>query len=133
MKRFLLFIAISILSVTAWAQSQVSGKVTAADSGEPLEGATIMVKGMEAGALTDADGAYTVNVPAGGTVLVFTYTNRKTVEEEISGRNQINVAMAEDLMQTDVQVVTAIGISRQSKELGYSVQNVQGSALTNSR
>lgn len=133
MKRFLLFIAISIFSLTAWAQSQVSGKVTAADTGEPLEGATVMVKGMEAGALTDSDGNYTVNVPAGGTVLVFTYTNRKTIEEAISERSEINVAMAEDLMQTDVQVVTAIGISRQSKELGYAVQNVQGSAVTNSR
>lgn len=134
MKRLLLFLTVGILSLNAmWAQMTVRGKVTAAGSGEPLEGAIVMVDGFEAGALTDASGNYVVDVPKGGTTLVYSYTNRISIKEAINGRNSIDVALAEDVLQTEDVIVTAIGISRQSKELGYAVENVKGSVLTNSR
>lgn len=113
-----------------WAQMKVSGKVTAAESGDALEGATIMVKGMEAGALTESDGSYSVEVPAGGTTLVFTYTNRATVEEVIGGRSVIDVSMKEELMQSDEVVVTALGVSREKKSLGYATQELNGSSVS---
>lgn len=113
-----------------WAQTKVSGKVTTA-SGEALEGATIMVKGMEAGALAESDGSYTVEVPAGGTTLVFSYLNYKTVEEVINGRTTINVAMADEATTSDDVVITALGVSRDKKSLGYSSQELQGSTVSN--
>lgn len=134
MKRLLLMMTAGVLSVSALvAQMTVSGKVTTADGGTPLEGVEVMVKDMQAGALTDSDGSYKVEVPSGGTTLVYSYTGRKTVEEAINGRNTIDVAMVEDMMQTDEVIVTALGISRSSKELGYSAQGVSGTSLVNSR
>lgn len=134
MKRLLLMMTAGVLSISALiAQMTVSGKVTTADGGTPLEGVEVMVKDMLAGALTDGEGSYRVEVPSGGTTLVFSYTGRKTIEEAINGRATIDVAMAEDFLQTDEVVVTALGISRSSKELGYSAQNINGSALVNSR
>lgn len=134
MKRLLLMLTTGVLSMSALiAQMTVTGKVTTAEGGIPLEGVEVMVKDMQAGALTDGDGIYKLEVPSGGSSLVYTYTGRKTVEEVINGRGTIDVAMAEDFLQTDEVIVTALGISRSSKELGYSAQNINGSALVNSR
>lgn len=125
MKRLLLMMTVGVLSISALvAQMTVSGKVTTADGGSPLEGVEVMVKDMQAGALTDSDGSYKVEVPSGGTTLVFTYTGRKTKEEEINGRSTIDVTMEEEFLQTNEVIVTALGLKEKRDESASSSSNV---------
>lgn len=84
----------------------VTGKVTDAGTGEGLIGASVLVKGTTTGALTDAEGNYSVNVPEGGTVLVFSYTGYSSKEVEIAGQSTINVALAEGI---DVDELVVVG------------------------
>src|SRR6476619_3969092 len=80
----------------AFAQSRtVSGKITDA-SGAPSQGANILVKGTNVGTTTNADGDYTINVPASGNTLVVSFVGHATQELPISGRNNISVTLIED-------------------------------------
>ena len=132
MKRLLLFLFGTILSVNFMLAQTVSGTVTDADSGDPLIGVIVMVEGTTEGMITDEAGKYNMSVPKGATALVFTYYGKKTVREEINGRTSIDVKMAEDAANIDEQVITALGISRSEKEIGYAAQNVGGAALVKS-
>ncbi|WP_240751452.1 SusC/RagA family TonB-linked outer membrane protein [Flagellimonas onchidii] len=110
-------------------QFQVSGTVTDAD-GNPLPGASIIEKGTSNGTQTDFDGNYTIEVGEGAT-LVFSYIGFATQEIATSGQSTtIDVSLVEDLSQLDEVVITALGISREKKSLGYSVTEVDGSAVS---
>lgn len=111
----------------AMAQKTVSGQVVD-DSGVPLIGANVVVKGTTAGTVTDFDGNYTLDVPAGGTVLVFTYTGYSTQEIEIGAQNVVNITMSEGVELGEV-VVTGLGIKREKKALGYAVTTIGSDEL----
>lgn len=114
----------------ALAQRTVVGKVTS-DDGEALIGASVSVKGTSSGAVTDLNGQYSVSVPNGSTVLVFSYTGYTTQEINLQASNVVNVVLATGEVLREV-VVTALGISRSEKSLGYSVTEVKGSAVSSS-
>lgn len=127
----LLFVSIAILAC-GLANGQnitVTGTVTDASTGEPLSGAAILVKGTPQGVVADNDGRYSIVVSANAT-LGFTTIGFKDVEENVNGRTVINVALQPDLQLLDEVVVTAMGISREKKALGYAVQDVKGESLT---
>jgi TonB-linked SusC/RagA family outer membrane protein len=120
-----LFAGVSAL----WAQNvQISGVVTDAADGQPLPGVSVVAKGAQVSALTGADGKYAISVPADAT-LVFSFIGLKTQELAVAGRTTINVALEEDVQRLDDVVVTALGISREKKALGYAVQEVKASEL----
>lgn len=103
----------------------ITGTVTSSVEGEgPIPGVTVQVKGTTIGAITDANGKYTIAVPSNATTLVFSYIGMKTSEVEISGRSSIDMALESDLIGLSEVVVTAMGISREKKSLGYSVQDI---------
>jgi TonB-linked SusC/RagA family outer membrane protein len=104
----------------------VSGKVTDV-SGNLLPGVNIQIKGVKIGAATDFDGNYQIIAKNGG-VLVFSSLGFKTKEVSISG-SILNVSLEEDSNQLDEVVVTAFGIKRETKELGYSVTQVNAGDL----
>lgn len=132
MRRFLLFLVAFALSVTAaLAQSTISGKVTDATSGEPLEGVAVLIKGTTVGMFTDGNGDYELEVPADASTLLFTFVGKATVEEQINGRSTINIAMAEDDLVLDEVVVTAFGIAREKKALGYGVSTISSDLVEN--
>lgn len=104
-------------------QKSISGTVTD-NSGLPLIGVNIIVKGTTIGTQTDFDGNYNINANSED-VLVFSYIGLKTVEQTIGTANTINITMEEDASALEEVVVTAFGIKRNPKDLGYSVSKVE--------
>ncbi|MCI4668349.1 MAG: SusC/RagA family TonB-linked outer membrane protein [Bacteroidia bacterium] len=134
MKRLLLTLALIGLGIgIAFAQSKVSGTVTDAESGDPLQGVAVLIKGTTVGMFTDNNGKYTLEVPEGNTTLLFTFLGKKTVEQSIDGRSTINVKLEPDFLAIDEVVVTAVGLEANRRSLGYSIQNVKSDDIVNAR
>jgi iron complex outermembrane receptor protein len=105
-KQYFLTLIFAALSFTGLlAQTALSGKITDAESGEPIYGATVVVKGSNVGTITDFDGNYTLNAPAGATTLVVSYIGYKSEELAISG-SKMDVALSEGI---EIEAVTVIG------------------------
>ncbi|MBK9254786.1 MAG: SusC/RagA family TonB-linked outer membrane protein [Saprospiraceae bacterium] len=120
----LLFFSVSM----TFGQRTVSGKVTDS-SGEAVIGANVTVKEAPGiGTITDIDGMYSLNVPAVGSNLVFSYTGYETKEVAIGSSSTLNVEMNEGKLLEEV-VVTALGIRRDKKSLGYAVTDVSSDQL----
>jgi len=132
MKRLLSTFALvfAVLGI-AMAQRSVTGTVTG-DDGEALIGASVAIKGATGGARTDANGKYTVNVPAGSNILVFSYTGYNTQEVTLGANNTVDVVLTSGV-QLNEAVVTALGISREQKSLGYAVQQISGDQVRGAR
>ncbi len=114
----------------AVAQTEVRGTVTDAKDGTPLPGVSIVVKGTLTGTVTDITGKYALTVPAGYNDLIFSFVGMLTKEAKIDGRAVIDVALEDDVVGLDEVVVTALGISREKKSLGYATQEVSGQELS---
>jgi len=128
-KLFLLIVLFVFMSgYTLFAQTIViTGTVTSSAQGEgAIPGVTISVKGTTMGALTDVNGKFSLTAPQSATTLIFSYIGMKKQEVVIGGRKVIDVSMEPDLLGLDEVVVTALGISREKKALGYSVQDLGG-------
>lgn len=136
MKKSLLLSLILVLLLPLSGYSQqartVSGTVTDQESGQPLPGVAVIVKGTTVGATTGGTGEYTLNVPANGEVLVFRYIGYAEVERSIGNATTINVTMSPDTRQLGEVVVTAFGIEREEKALSYSVQQLEGETVAKS-
>jgi len=112
--------------LSAWAQERVvSGKVTSAEDGSALPGVNVVLKGTTTnGTVTDASGGFSLSVPASGGTLTFSFIGFTTKEEAIGERSVVNVTMGLDVQQLGEVVVTAVGIEREKKSLGYSVTSL---------
>ncbi len=111
------------------AQSKsVTGKVISADDGQPIIGATVIVKATTNGTITDADGVFKISLQGNAKTLVISYVGMKTVEVEAA--NNMTVKLESDALVIDEVVVTALGIQRQKRELGYSTANIKSDELT---
>ena len=109
-------------------QKAVSGKVTD-DTGQPLPGVTVVIKGTTQGTVTNMDGEYSIpNLPENVT-LQFSFVGMRSQEIVAGNQTTINVELVVDAIGVDEVVVTAMGIKRQEKALGYSVQKVEGEEL----
>ncbi len=137
MKKLFTLIVLFVFAglTTLYAQTRViTGTITSAVEGEgPIPGVTVQVKGTTIGALTDANGRYSINVPVNATTLVFSYIGMKSIEVEIAGRSVIDGVLESDLVGLDEVVVTALGISREKKALGYAVQDVTGDEIAKAK
>lgn len=109
----------------------VTGTVTD-NLGTPLPGVNVVEKGTTNGTSTDFDGKYTINVP-GSATLIFSSLGFSTQEVAVGGQSTINVSMEEDAEQLGEVVVTALGIKREKKSLGYALQEIKGGDLVESR
>ncbi|WP_407404373.1 SusC/RagA family TonB-linked outer membrane protein [Sodaliphilus sp.] len=117
----------SNVGFTAVAQNnKVSGVVKDAN-GEPLIGATVMVKGTSRGTATDVDGRYSINAPAGST-LVISYIGSKPMEVKVTGAT-MDVTLSDGSNVLDDVVVTALGIKKDRKSLGYAVDDLKAEEL----
>jgi TonB-linked SusC/RagA family outer membrane protein len=136
MKKSVLLVvfAVFVSGYTVFAQVKpVTGTVTSAVAGEGvIPGVTVLVKGTTLGALTDANGKYTISVPTGATTLVFSYIGMKTQEIQIAGRSVVDVVLESEVTGLNEVVVTALGIKREAKALGYSVQSVKTDQIASS-
>lgn len=106
------------------AQQQVKGVVSDAQ-GMPMIGANVIEKGTANGVQTDFDGNFSITVPQNA-ILVFSYVGFKAKEINVGSQSTLNVTLEEDAALLDEVVVTALGISREKKSLGYATQEVSG-------
>lgn len=131
MKKFLLtLISLCVVSLVAFGQRTVTGTVTA-DDGEPLIGANVVVAGTTVGTVTDFNGDFALEVPEGSNELTVSYTGFQTQTVNIEGLDNVVISMSAGVGLEEV-VVTALGITRQEKALGYAVQEVGEETVRNS-
>ena len=119
-----------VFAGTSRADVTVNGKVTSADDNSALPGVNVYLKGTQTGTITDTEGNYTLSVADENGILVFSYIGYTTQEVAIGGKTSINVNLQPSLESLQEVVVTALGIEREQKSLGYSVGKVDGSSIT---
>ena len=134
-RKLIMFLLLLFVGLgNALAQRTITGKVTGTD-GEPILGATIAIKGSTIGTISGMDGAYHLNIPANvnNDTIVFSYIGKTTIMEAIAGRTTINPVMEDDDVNVEEVVVTALGISRKEKTLGYAATKVDADDITGAR
>lgn len=130
-KSYLLWMVGILFSISSMAQVTVKGKVTSADDGTTLPGVTIVVKNTSKGTVTDLDGNYEITVDKLGDTLVYSFIGMETLEKAVTGLT-MDAQMSAGVELQEV-VVTALGVSREKKSLGYSVQGVSGEDLSDAK
>jgi TonB-linked SusC/RagA family outer membrane protein len=131
-----LFLLLSLLCLAigqVFAQSRtLTGKVTSSDDGQPVIGATVIVKGTSVGAVTNPEGVFSIKLPDGTTagVLTFKSVGMQPMEVKIGASNTINVVMQLDVTRLTETVVTANAIRRDPGSIGYSAPTVKSGDLT---
>ena len=110
------------------AQTEVNGTVISQDDNQPVIGATIQVVGTQIGTVTDVNGNFKLSVPAGKNVLRISYVGMEDIE--VIARKNLRIVLRSGDTELDEVVVTAMGISRQQKTLGYSAQTLDNAELT---
>ncbi len=120
----------ALFQITAMVAQEktVTGTVTFSGDGMTLPGVNVILKGTNLGTVTDMDGKYSVNVSETATLL-FSSVGFASKEVVVGSQTQINISLQEDLESLDEVVVTALGISREKKSLGYATQEVDGDDL----
>lgn len=108
---------------------KVTGKVTSASDNTGLPGVTIRIRGSQQGTITNSVGDYSIEVPDLNQTLVFSFVGFRTEEVPLDNRSAVNVVLFESVEALDEVVVTALGITRKEKSLGYSVGKVDGEEL----
>ncbi|MFV0585244.1 MAG: carboxypeptidase-like regulatory domain-containing protein [Parabacteroides gordonii] len=117
------------------AVTQQTKKITGVvvdETGFPVIGANIIEKGTTNGVITDLDGNFSLEVPDGA-IIEISYIGYTTQEIPVKGQTNFNIKLVEDTQKIDEVVVTALGIKRQSRSLGYSTTQVQGEDFTRQR
>lgn len=118
------------LSLPVLAQERVvSGTVTSAEDKSLVAGVNIVVKGTTVGTISNSNGGYSLSVPVEAETLIFTFIGLSPKEVTIGTQSVIDVAMDTDIQQLSELVVTAFGLEREKKALGYAVQEVTGEDL----
>ena len=111
---------------TAWAQNRtVSGRVIDKTTNEGLPGVSVIVKGTTNGTATNSEGQYSLNVAGEGATLQFKYLGYVTIERPIGNSSSIDVALDVDSKQLNEVVVTALGVPREKRALGYATSEIK--------
>lgn len=133
MKKGILFVFLVLFLSAAFAQDKtVEGIVTDAADKSPVVGANVLVKGTTIGTITDVDGKFKLSVPKDTKTLTVSYVGMTTVDIAVPESGNITVEMTAGKNMNEV-VVTALGVKREQKSLGYSTQKLDGSAVNTAR
>ena len=125
----LLLLAALLVSLPLGAQERtVTGTVTQRETLQPFPGVEVAVKGTRRVAVTDAQGFYTLRVPADAEALVFSYLGYRT--QEVPPDARVDVEMFQEAIGIEGLTVTALGVKREKRSLGYSVQDVTGEEIS---
>src|SRR5690606_1700845 len=131
-QKLLAFFMVGIMLIgSAFAQRIVSGTVISQEDGSTLPGVSVQVSGTSVGTQTDADGHYSLTVPATATTIDFSFIGSVKQSVTIGNQTTVNVSLASDATQLGEVVVTALGIERRKDELGYATSVVSNQTLTN--
>jgi TonB-linked SusC/RagA family outer membrane protein len=132
MKKIAFFLSIMFFmgSVFVHAQTkQITGTVTSNADNQPIPGVSVSVKGTTLGTITNLNGGFELTVPQDSKTLVFSFIGMKNYEVEIGTQTNFSVKMETDVFGIDEVVVTALGITREKKSLGYASQGVNSEEL----
>lgn len=134
MKKLLLLMVLAayLSDLPLFAQTIViTGTVNSSTPGEgAIAGAAVRAQGTSIGVLTDMNGKYSISVPQGTTTLQFSFIGMQPKDVAIAGRTTIDVVLETEMKGLQEVVVTALGVSREKKSLGYSTQSVNSEAVT---
>ncbi len=114
-------------------EKTITGQVTDMENNEPLPGVSVLAKETTIGTVTDIDGNYRMTVSDEVTTLVFSSVGYTTEEVEINGRSVIDLTLAPDIQALSEVVVTALGIKKEAKSLGYATSTVEPEQITVNR
>lgn len=132
MKKLYLFLLLMCTTfISLQAQRAISGNVID-EEGEPLIGVNVVAKGSSVGTITDFDGNYSLEVPDGTSKLTYSYIGYLVQIVDLGASNVMDITLKEDAVGIDEVVVTALGIAREKKALGYATQAVETTEITNS-
>lgn len=120
--------ALLLTAVGAFAQTQVKGTVVSQEDGLPIVGATVMIVGTNDGTVTNVNGEFQLSVPSSGATLRISYLGMQTID--VTAARTMRIEMLSDSKVLNEVVVTALGISREQKTLGYSAQTIDSDQLT---
>jgi len=133
MRKFLLVLFLGMgVVITAFAQERTITGVVSDENAEPLPGVNVIVKSTTIGTITNLDGEYSIKVPEGYNELLYTFIGYTTITKEIGAERELSITMGEDLIGLEEVVVTALGVSRDKKSVGYSTQKVETTEILNS-
>ncbi|MEA1897123.1 MAG: carboxypeptidase-like regulatory domain-containing protein, partial [Bacteroidota bacterium] len=130
MRKTVIIITLLMCSLQLFSQISIKGKVTDRTTGESLPGATVSIEGTTTGTTTNLDGMYTISANSDTDVLVFSFVGYLTQKRTIGQQREINIVLEEDVTELEEVVVTALGIKREKKALGYAVQDVKGDEIS---
>ena len=130
MRKITTLLALLLIVVTqgAFAQRAISGRVISSEDGLAMPGVTVMVRGTTIGTATDVNGNFSLNVPNDAVILV-SFMGFRTVEQTVGNQTQFNITLDPDVLTLGDVVVTALGISRETRTLTYSAQQVSGEEM----
>jgi TonB-linked SusC/RagA family outer membrane protein len=131
MNKLLLTILFVMLSFCLlWAQGrQVKGKITSTEDGQGIPGVNVLVKGTQAGSITDAEGKFAINVPADNAILVISYVGFVSQEIAVGNQSEINIALAPDTKT--LQDIVVVGYGSQSKsQLTGAISSVSSKEIS---
>lgn len=136
LKRIMLLPLLMLCCLSAFSQTtRITGRVTD-NHGQVLPGVTISLKGSTAATSTNANGTYSFNAPRALTkndVLVFNFLGFQSQEIPYTGQQEVNIQLVEDTKSLGEVVVTALGIKREEKSLGYAAQTIKSSAVEDAK
>jgi TonB-linked SusC/RagA family outer membrane protein len=124
---FLLFAGLQVVL----AQKTITGTVTGSSDNLPLPGVTVLVKGTATGNTTGIDGKYSIQVPDNQAILQFSFIGFNSQEITVGNQLVVNVVLAEALLEMNEVVVTALGIRREAKSIGYAATQVNTAQIAN--
>ncbi|GAA4452077.1 SusC/RagA family TonB-linked outer membrane protein [Nibrella saemangeumensis] len=133
-KQLLLWMLVSLLpAMMAHAQSRIlTGTIRSAEEG-PLPGVNVVLKGTQLGSSTDSEGKFSLSVPADNAVLIVSSIGFITEEIPVGSRSKLDLTLKADVRALAEVVVTAFGVQKEVKSLGYGVQEIKGQQLTEAR
>ena len=127
-----LLFALLLLSGPAQAQRIVRGKITD-PLGAAIPGVSVLLKGTTAGTTSNIDGTYSINVQDEKATLVFSFIGYNSQEISVGNQSVIDIKLGESAQQLGEVVVTALGIKKEARSIGYTAQSVQGTQLVKAR
>lgn len=122
----------NVLSLEAQNVFAIKGVVKTTNN-EPIIGATIFEKGTKVGTITDVNGGFTFSISNTNAILKISYVGMLPIEIRVKGKNFIEIFLEEDAQKLNEVVVTALGIKRESRAIGYAISEVKGDDLTAGR
>jgi len=130
MKKLLLFILVFCFggSIVFAQTKQITGKVTSKEDGLPIPGVSVTVKGTTTGTVTNVNGEFFLTVPE-NQVLIFSFVGMRTLEVPLTESTNYNVVMETETIGVEEVVVTAMGIQRDKKALGYAVTEISNEKI----